>query len=175
MAEQALAVTEGREAEFPTKSAYYESKTTVTPLTDKGAAAWASAKSMYTLCDSAMISFYRKCFTNDIAEFDVPELKKAAKLHIKDSLTPENIMPELFSAYAAKHDEIYEAELEYVKANWVRRFLVAGECSVLLILLKADINSCSGFKAFVKDMFLTRSQDPRTSKTWLDILEASSY
>lgn len=96
-------------------------------------------------------------------------------MHIKDSLTPENIMPELFSAYAAKHDEIYEAELEYVKTNWVRLFCVVSEYFVLLTQPKAEINSCSGFKAFVKDMFLTRSQDPRTSKTWLDILEASSY
>jgi hypothetical protein len=120
LAERALAVTEHRDHKFLSKLEYYESKATVTPLCDKGVAAWASAKSMYTLCDSALIIMHIKYSDSRVwPEFDIPELKKAAKLHIKDSLTPENIMPELFSAYAAKHDEIYDTELEYVKANWV--------------------------------------------------------
>lgn len=55
LAERTTAIAEGREAEFPSKAAYYESKTTVTPLTEKVSAAWASAKSMYTLCDSNVL------------------------------------------------------------------------------------------------------------------------
>lgn len=54
-----------------------------------------------------------------LSEIDMPELKQASVQHIEDSLTSQNVMPEIFSAFASTHDEIFQLELKYVKAHWV--------------------------------------------------------
>jgi hypothetical protein len=52
-------------------------------------------------------------------EIDLPEVKNAAARHIEASLTPDNVMSEIFSNFSSEYDDIYKLELEYVKQHWV--------------------------------------------------------
>jgi len=138
--ERANAAAETPTGDFPSRLIFCNENAVVTSsINDEPDIEWTSAKSMYKLCDMLGIS----------------ELKTAALQHIKDSLTPDNVIPEIFSVFASKYDEIYKAELEYVKTRW------------------AEIRSSSYFKESVSDLFTRRGQDPHIAKTWLDIIEAT--
>lgn len=80
---------------------------------------------MYKLSDSTLQPHSLNPFSPTQAyfytELDIPDLKKASIQHIKASLTPQNVMQEIFSAFASTHNEIYKAELEYVQSHWVGR------------------------------------------------------
>ena len=104
---------------------------------------------------------------------DISEVKKAAVQHIKDSLTPDNVIPEIFSVFASKYDEIYKAELEYVKTRWVSILSISKLLISIFDATKAEIRSSSYFKESVCDLF-TRRQGPHIAKIWLDIIEATS-
>lgn len=56
-------------------------------------------------------------------EIDMLELKQISLEHIEDSLTPENVMKEILSAFASTYDEVYESELRYLKSHWVRSII----------------------------------------------------
>jgi len=141
--ERANAAAETRTGDFPSRLIFCNENAVVASSTHFTAPdrdiQWTSAKSMYRLCDM----------------LDISEVKTAAVQYIKDSLTPDNVIPEIFSVFASKYDEIYKAELDYVKTRW------------------AEIRSSSHFKKSVGDLF-SHGQDPLTTKTWLDIIEATS-
>jgi hypothetical protein len=92
---------------------------------------------------------------------DILDLKNAAALHIKKSLASENVLSEIFSIFSSKHDEIYEAELKFVKERW------ASVLSLRLVLLisineaiKTKIRSSPNFRGFVENLSVFRVRHP---------------
>ncbi|EIN07914.1 hypothetical protein PUNSTDRAFT_144403 [Punctularia strigosozonata HHB-11173 SS5] len=49
---------------------------------------------------------------------DIPDLKKGAASYIESSITPANVVTELFSEFTARHDEFQPMQFERVIANW---------------------------------------------------------
>ncbi|EIN07919.1 hypothetical protein PUNSTDRAFT_144407 [Punctularia strigosozonata HHB-11173 SS5] len=48
----------------------------------------------------------------------IPELKEAAALCIQNSLTPENVVAELFSDFTGRHPEFQELQIKHVIDHW---------------------------------------------------------
>jgi hypothetical protein len=102
------------------------------------------------------------------------DLKEAASLHINKSLTLENVLPEIFSVFSSKHDEIYKVELEFVKERWASVLPFFLSFASINELMKTQIRASPNFRRLVEDLILLRGQEPHISKTLLDIIEATS-
>lgn len=64
-------------------------------------------------------SLFRKFSNLATAGLDIPSLQKVALEHIKESLTPDNIVTELSSAFTSRFPEVQKIQKAYLLRHWV--------------------------------------------------------
>jgi len=94
-----------------------------------------SPKSMYSLADA-----YR-----------LDELQDRSLESILSSLTPQNILLEVFSDFSGKHDEVLERELDYLEEHW------------------AEVKKSAAWKTIHNNVHIARGS-PNHQKAWERIL-----
>jgi len=110
---------------------------------------------MYALCD----------------RLDILDLKQAAVMHIKSALTPTNALHEIFSVFSSKHEEIFQAELEFVKKQW-GSIIATPLPSMSIDNMTKRETRFSNFREFVQDLMSTGGQYPHIAKVLAVIMEA---
>ena len=130
--ERAAALAADPSTPLPTRAEFNDQYATVVSTLDGGHVPWASAKSMYKLCDRE--PFFVTCIppvTDAIyLGIDVPELMEAAAEHIKLSLTPDTIAEEVSSAFSAAYPHIRAVQAEYLEAHYVRPPIYCSCCAL---------------------------------------------